>query len=117
MDRKSLGEIEREIGHYRRSEPTATDLESLAQKLGRQKVIRGEVTYWESTMFDNLPSFPIPNLDGKKLLKSVKNIILSHLEDDYSAWDDFLTEQHRNAAKGKSEAELDENGADDEPGE
>lgn len=71
----------------RQAQPKARDLQSLAQKLGREKVQRGKHPMWESVVFPELRALSIPDHKGRDMPRGTKNSILDQLEEDLIAWE------------------------------
>lgn len=65
-------------------------LESLAKRLGRQRINRGKEPVWESAEFPDLFPLSIPHHGGRDLAIGTQRSILNQLEDDMAAWEDKL---------------------------
>src|SRR6266851_877496 len=104
MDRKSLTKLRRELEGLRNSQPKATDLQRLAERLGRIKENRGKHPMYGNGAFPHLRPLSIPNHKGRDLPLGTKNSILNQLEEDLDAWDAALSRQgHGNGGNGSQQ--------------
>jgi hypothetical protein len=90
MDRRKLDKLQREIERMRRASVRASDVQSIARKLGRQIVNRGKEPMWDNIELPGQPVLAIPSHGGKDLSPGVKNSVLDQLEDDILAWEERL---------------------------
>lgn len=90
MDRRKLEKLERELGEMRRRAIKASDVQSLAQRLGRKPVKRGKHPMWENVQFPRLSALSIPDHGGKDFPPGTRKSILNQLEDDIAAWNEKL---------------------------
>jgi hypothetical protein len=74
----------------RRAQPKARELQSVAHKLGREKIQRGKHPMWESVPFPELRPLSIPDHKGRDMPRGTKNSILDQLEEDLLAWEQRL---------------------------
>ena len=93
MNRRKLNKIKRDLDSLRSTTPKASDLERLANRLGRKLVKRGRHPMWEREEFGNLYALSIPHHGSKDVLVGTKNSILDQLEDDIIAWEVRLDEE------------------------
>ncbi len=93
-NRKTIRRLRAKANGYRRSQPKAQELISLAKGLGRKEVNRGKEPTYESTAF-NLRPLSIPNHKGRDLAPGTRNSILDALDDDLIEWEQWLDEQER----------------------
>jgi hypothetical protein len=100
MNRKKLDKLREELNRMRRASVKATDIQSLATKLGRRSVDRGREPMWESTKFPHLFVLAIPAHGGKDLSTGVKHSVLNQLEEDILAWDEWLSGSDRGDGNG-----------------
>jgi HicA toxin of bacterial toxin-antitoxin, len=91
MDRRRLKRIRQEAESLRSAQAKARELERLAARLGRKKVVRGKHPMYESGAFPHLRPLSIPNHKGRDMPPGTKNSILNQLEDDLDAWDEALS--------------------------
>jgi hypothetical protein len=94
LNRRKLENIERELLALRRSPQgvKASDLTSLAGKLGRSRVNRGkEPTYERAALLPDLPAYPltIPGHPGDLRVGTVKSIV-NDLLNDVDEWKQWL---------------------------
>jgi len=91
MTRKKLANLRKKVDAFRRSQPKARELQSLAKSLGRKKDDRGKEPTWVSEFMDLFP-LSIPDHKGKDLPKGTKNSILDQMEVDLDKWEETLDE-------------------------
>jgi hypothetical protein len=103
MDRKRLDNLRRERAALRRSPQKATALQSFAERLGRKRVGRGKEPTYVSDAFPNLRPLSIPGHKGRDLAIGTKNSILNQLDDDLTAWEEWLDSQERGNGDGSED--------------
>ena len=90
MNRRKLAKLLRDLAALRRGSHKARKFESLARRLGRERVNRGKEPMYESKEFDELDALSIPHHGGKDIPPGTSNSILNQLEDDILAWNEKL---------------------------
>jgi hypothetical protein len=104
MDRRKLDKLEAELDAMRHKSVKAADVQSLANRLGRNLVKRGKEPNWANSEFPNLRPLSIPDHGGgRDLSPRVRKSVLNELENDIDAWDQKLIqeENQQKAAIGK----------------
>jgi hypothetical protein len=99
MNRTKLNKLRAQLDKMRREQLKAADLERLANKLGRKKVVRGKEPTWESEFFRELRPLTIPHHGAKDLSIGVKRSVLNALEDDLLAWEAKLDDEEEERGK------------------
>ena len=92
MNQRKLAKLRRELEALRRGAHKAREFESLARRLGQERVKRGKEPMWESKVFDELYVLAIPHHGGRDLSPGVRHSVLAQLEDDIFAWEERLLE-------------------------
>lgn len=93
MTPKRLHKIQADLRALRRSQATANQVERIASRLGRRRVNRGKEPVWESQSFERLFPLAIPHHGGRDLAPGTLRSIISQLEEDVAAWEEWLSEQ------------------------
>lgn len=102
MTRNKLAKIKQDLAALRRAQAKASDIQSLAKRLGRKKKNRGKEPTYESEVLPHLYPLTIPHHGGKDLAPGTKRSILDRIEEDVFAWELKLDEDDSEENGGDS---------------
>ena len=95
MTRKKLRGIREQLDALRRGQAKASDLISLAKKLGRKLTPTGKHSTYLNAYFPGLRPLSIPNHGGGGDLPiGTKNSIITQLDDDIIEWEQVIEENN-----------------------